>query len=537
MTQVSSPPGSRPAPGPLRTDASFLWSISGAYAGLIVLLTLTIGAYFALGWDVQTFIAAGWSLLDLRDPFGLFAQSRAAFYWPFAYPPLHAILVAVFLPLHSLVPAIPESVLARLPVIASDLGLALLLYWKTSEATGERRLARLAAMVWLFNPVTIYQTAVQAHFESEWVLLVLLAYCLAPGPEPLARDTGLRRPILSTICLAGAILVKQVAVLYAVAYWIYLAFSGRWRQAVLSALGSGAIVALVCLPFALRSPDFLYMVTAYVVEMPVQTQSALVWLLLLKDQLVNSHSSSIFLLRYATPVVAILSGLVSLLAIWRRRDLFQTGILVTVIFFLFSSKVMGYYYAILTPFVLLVLLPRGRLRLATGTLVMISWILLSPYYATWAAPENAWLYAALGTVNSAFFVWLGWQVWRQGPAVGLAKQDRPIAPRGGGDSSLLAIVSAMAATIIICTLAQPAHAVDWVTGRQDLSELLAAAVLLLVTLAVVHLQSRLLSRLVGHATGAWPLLAATMYFPLGFLQFYVGRESTRVLEALLKVLS
>ncbi|MDP3046186.1 MAG: glycosyltransferase 87 family protein, partial [Chloroflexota bacterium] len=401
MTRVTSGSSPSPAAGPLRSDAPFLWSISGAYAGLIVLLTLTIGTYFALGWDVKTFIAAGWSLLDWRDPFGLFAQSRAAFYWPYSYPPLHAIFVAFFLPLHSLAPAIPESVLARLPVVLGDLGLAILLYWKTSEVTGQRRLARLAAIVWLFNPVTIYQTAAQAHFESEWVLLVLMAYCLAPSPEPPARHTGLRRLALSTVCLAAAILVKQVAVLYAVPYWVYLALHGRWRQAIISGLGAGAIVVLVCLPFALRSPDFLYMVTGYVAEMPVQTQSALVWLLLIKDQLVSSHSSNIFLLRYATPVVAILSGLVSLLAIWRRRDLFQTGVLVTLVFFLFSSKVMGYYYAILTPFLLLVLMPRERLRLIATTLAVMSWILLSPYYATWAAPENVWLYATMGTANSA----------------------------------------------------------------------------------------------------------------------------------------
>ena len=440
-------------------------SIGGAYAGLIVLLTLTIGTYFALGWDVKTFIAAGWGLLDWRDPFGLFAQSRAAFYWPYAYPPLHALFVALFLPLHSLAPAIPESVLARMPVLLADLGLAILLYWKTSEVTGQRRLARLAAIVWLFNPITIYQTAAQAHFESEWVLLVLVAYCLAPSPEPPARHTDLRRLALSTVCLAAAILVKQVAILYGVLFWVHLAFHGRWRQAMLSGLGAGAIVVLVCLPFALRSPDFLYMVTGYVAEMPVQTQSALVWLLLIKDQLVTSHSSNIFLLRYATPVVAILSGLVSLLAIWRRRDLFQTGVLVTLVFFLFSSKVMGYYYAILTPFLLLVLMPRERLRLIATTLAVMSWILLSPYYATWAAPENAWLYATMGTANSAFFIWLGWQVWRIGPG----RVDRAAVPGNGGDGSLLAIVSALAFTVVVSMLAQPAHAVAWVAGRQDLS--------------------------------------------------------------------
>ncbi|MDO9066412.1 MAG: glycosyltransferase 87 family protein, partial [Chloroflexota bacterium] len=325
MTNVSSPSSPAPATGPLRSDAPFLWTISGTYASLIVLLTLTIGTYFALGWDVRTFIAAGWSLLDWRDPFGLFAQSRAAFYWPYAYPPLHAIFVAFFLPLHSLAPAIPESLLARAPVMLADLGLAMLLHWKTTQATGQRRLARLAAIAWLFNPVTIYQTAAQAHFESEWVLLVLVTYCLAPAPVPPARNTDLRRLALSTVCLAAAILVKQVAILYAAPYWVYLVFQGRWRQAIISGLGAGAIVALVCLPFDLRSPDFLYLVTGYVAEMPVQTQSALVWLLLIKDQLVSSHSSNIFLLRYATPVVAILSGLLSLLAIWRRRDLFQTG--------------------------------------------------------------------------------------------------------------------------------------------------------------------------------------------------------------------
>ena len=525
----------------LNEDRPFFLVTGAAYSALVACLTLTISPYFALGWDVKTFIAAGWSLLDWQHPFALYEQSRAAFYWPYAYPPLHAILVAPFLALHRLVQAIPESVLVRLPVVAFDLAMAFLLYHHIAMATSRKEAARLAAVVWLFNPVTLYQTAVQAHFESEWVLLVLVAYALASPPAQHSGRSSWQQVAVASLCLTGAILIKQIALIYAIPYWLSLWFGEKRRQAVLSGALTATLSLLVCLPFALHSQDFVFMVTSYVADMPVQTQSALVWLLLFKEYLLSSHTSAIFVLRYSTLTVAAVASLISLWASSRRKGLQEIGMLITLVFFLLSSKVMGYYYAILIPFAILVLLPRCQLRLLQTTCAMLAWILLSPYYASWAQQDNAWIYAALGTLNSLFFAWLFWRVWHWdvawtsfGGSAEAATASWRWDPAAAG--SLVTMVTALGLALVVPTLAQPAHDVPWVPGRQDLSELVAACAVFSVSVAATVPLFRLLSRTVAPARPRLGLLALTLYFPLTFMQFYVTRESTRVLELLLRSL-
>lgn len=520
-------------------DRRFLSGLAVVYAAVIVSLVLTINPYFSLGWDVQTFIAAGRSLFDAQDgPFDLYRQSRAAFYWPYAYPPLHALLVAPFLLLAGFLPFLPDAVLVRLPVVLFDLGLAWFLYDAILAATGRCHLARLAAILWLFNPVTLYQTAVQAHFESEWVLLVLLAYTRHGLPRPEATFKGgfLKGSLLAGALLAAAILIKQIAVIYAVPYWLWLWLAGRRREAFASGLLASALVALVCLPFALYSDDFLYMVTSYVSQMPVQTQSALVWFLLLKDYLVTSHTSSFFLLRYSTPIVAALSALVAAWGLRRGQDLFCIGLLVTVVFFLFSTKVMAYYYVIIIPFLLLVFLPGGRFGLLTLSFAALAWILLSPYYAPWAKQDHAWLYAALGTPNSLFLACLGLAAWRQRSGLqgkGWARGQDAATP-AWGPGRLAGVVCALGLALAVPTFFQPAHAVDWVPGRRDLSLLMVGSGLLALTLLALWPLTRLISRLAGGSHHGWAYVAAGLYLPLTFSQFYLTTESTRVLELLLK---
>jgi hypothetical protein len=61
---------------------------------------------------------------------------------------------------------------------------------------------------------------------------------------------------------------------------------------------------------------------------------------------------------------------------------------------------------------------------------------------------------------------------------------------------------------------------------------LAAVVLLATTLLLLIPLTRLLWRKVGSVRLRWALLSAAVYFPLTFMQFYVTRESTRVIEML-----
>jgi hypothetical protein len=250
------------------------------------------------------------------------------------------------------------------------------------------------------------------------------------------------------------------------------------------------------------------------------------------------------LIKYALPIIALLAALVSAWGLsnarrWEPEDggalgsLCRVGLLITLVFFLFSPKVMAYYYAILIPFLILVLLPQGRYGLLTLCFGVLSWILLSPYYASWAKPEHLWLYAVLGTLNTLFFVWLFVQA-RPGPSgqMGERAGDANALSRAGSPSSLAATVAGLSVALIVPALFQPVHAVSWISGRQDLSEVLAAVVLLATTLLLLVPLTRLLWRKVGSVRLRWALLSAAAYFPLTFMQFYVTRESTRVIEML-----
>jgi len=68
----------------------------------------------------------------------------------------------------------------------------------------------------------------------------------------------------------------------------------------------------------------------------------------------------------------------------------------------------------LFPFLIVECLPRRRADLVLAAIVATTWIALSPYYASWGDPSHWWVYAVLGTMNSLFFVWLGWKLARGG---------------------------------------------------------------------------------------------------------------------------
>ena len=239
--------------------------------------------------DVTTFIGAAHRFLDGGNPLDLYAQSRAAQTWPYAYPPLHALVTAVALlagRILSLLPlplGLPEYVWARLPALLADLGIGLVLYRIVLHRSRVVALARLALVLWLFNPVTFYDTAVQGHFESEWLLCVLLAY--------VWFDEG-RGLVPVSLALAAAVLFKQVALLFAIPLWVYMVTPAgetavspsvspsvsrtrlaRWMRLVVSGALAGLVAGAVCLPYLLYSNDFLYMNLTYVENVPVQTQS------------------------------------------------------------------------------------------------------------------------------------------------------------------------------------------------------------------------------------------------------------------------
>lgn len=509
----------------LQHRAVFFTLIAFIYTAAIILATLTLNPYFAQTWDVQTFIQTGYQIVD-NNPFDVYAQSRAAQNWPYAYPPLHALVTAIALGLGNLIRIFPDYVWARVPTILTDVGVAWLLHLIVARKTNDESLARAAALLWLFNPITFYDTAVQGHFESEWLVFVLLAY--------VWHDER-RATILPAIALAVAVLFKQVAIVFAMPLWIGMLiellhnYCHRSAVALISSLIIFAfVVILVCLPFLLYSDDFLFMNFTYVENVPVQTQSWLVAILGLTRDAPNALTSDFFLLRYQTSVTILAVLFISFIAAQRGWHLYLTATLIAIVFFLTSKKVMGYYYVMLFPFLLATLVPRRQFNLIAIVLVATTYISLSPYYAAWTNHAHWWVYAILGIVNSAFFVWLGKTLTEDGGR------------RTEGEGRRLATVGfSFFAAAVFAALLQPLIGHNGspirapiITPGIEANALIASGVLIGLMLITIAFLSRWASR--SENKLMWGV--ALLFAPLFFSVYTLTKESTAIFEIALKTL-
>lgn len=392
-------------------DARWIAGMAIVYVVAVAAAVFTLNPYFSQTWDVVTFAHAARSFLNGADWAGLYAQSRIDRYWPYAYPPLHALVIA---PLLAVGGGVPDWVWARVPPLIADLGTGLLLYAIVVRRVRRPAPARLAFAVWLLNPVTFYDTAVQGHFEAEWLFFVLLAYLLAESRRGI---------LLPTISLACGFLFKQTAIVFALPYWLWLIASqgrvggapGRLaipRQFVPASASIALfaiLVLLASLPFLLYSGDYLYMTLQYVADVPLQTQS---WLV----ALAGIFGSDFFLLRLSSLLVLFASLVISILSFRRGSSLYLTASLVTLAFFLLSQKVVGYYYVILLPFALAALVPARRFGLLTLMVAGAAYVSLSPYFASWTDPGHLAIYAVLGIANSLLWVVLFVYLWRDLPS-------------------------------------------------------------------------------------------------------------------------
>lgn len=526
----------------LQHRAVFFTLLAFIYATAIILATLTLNPYFAQTWDVQTFIQAGHQIAD-SNPFDVYAQSRAAQNWPYAYPPLHAFVTALALGVGNLLRVFPDYVWARVPTIFADVGVAWLLHSIVARKTNDESLARAAAMLWLLNPITFYDTAVQGHFESEWLVFALLAY--------IWHDER-RATILPAIALAVAVLFKQIAIVFAIPIWIALFLEifrnrrpttkdrqndsavSRQRSAIAliaSLIIFAFIVIIVCLPFLLHSDDFLFMNLTYVENVPVQTQSWLVAILGLTRGAPNALTSDFFLLRYQTIVTMLVVLFVSFIAAQRGWDLYLTATLIAIVFFLTSKKVMGYYYVMLFPFLLAALIPSRQFNLIAIALVATTYISLSPYYAAWTNHAHWWMYAMLGTVNSAFFVWLGKKVTED---EGRRTEEKSAV--GGLPSSVGFILFAAA---LFAALLQPLIANNGspirapiITPGIEVNALIAFVVLIGLMLIAIAFLSRWVS--LSENKLMWGI--SLLFAPLFFSVYTLTKESTAIFEIVLKTL-
>jgi hypothetical protein len=541
----------------LARDARWIAGMALLYVLAVGTAVLTLNPYFSQTWDVVTFAHAARSFLNGADWAGLYAQSRLERYWPYAYPPLHALAIAPLLAIGS---GVPDWLWARVPPLIADLATGLLLYSIVARRAQERPLARLALAVWLLNPVTFYDTAVQGHFEAEWLFFVLLAYLLAESRHGM---------LLPTLSLACGFLLKQTVIIFALPYWLWLIASNghaaspsaglSYRLAMLKRFIPAAasvalftvVVLLASLPFLLDSGDYLYMTLQYVADVPVQTQS---WLV----ALAGIFGPDFLLLRLSSLLVLLASVVISFLSARRGSSLYLTATLIALAFFLLSQKVVGYYYVILLPFALVAFLPARRFGLLASMVASTAYISLSPYSAPWANPNHLPVYAALGVANSLLWLALFVYLWRDLPLPLLIKEGRAadsplLAKKGQGEVKAIVLVFVSAAlfleavaTAVLQPLVNnptsPIRAPIVPPGLESnvlLASIVFAAIILAVfTFAIVLTRRRATSG--GGQTHSYlprGVFAIALFLaPLYFLTFTLTKESTTFVEIALKSL-
>lgn len=522
-----------------RSDSLFLAGLGLVYLVLTAVVVFAVDRFWSANWDVEIFLGAARSFFDGGSPFDLYEKSRADFFWPYPYPPLYAMLLAPFVWIADS-PTVAASapwatlVAVRLPVVIADLGIALLLYTIVAGRTGTRWLARLAATAWLFTPILFYQTAIQAHQESIWLLPALAAYRFMEERRGV-EEAGSRLPPFwqPALLLTLAVSLKQSAIIYVAPFGLYLLWHRRWRDLALFAVMFIAIFGGLALPFALHSGDFAYMVFQDVPNMPVQTQSWVPWLLTLESYLIEQTRSTFPLIRHASLLVLGAAGLLSIVGLARRLSWYGIGLLVTLGFFLLSQKVMAYHYPMLVPWLLASWLPARRLRPVTFILVWVSWIVVSPYFAPWAAPARLPFYATLGTLNSLVFLFL------LGMTIAGARPQREPSP-GEEDAGrqMVRWLTLLGLGFLLASLAHPLTTLRPEPGSDR--AVLAFGLLLLVltlTIALWTPVARLLERLLGLPRGERParlsgalVLAALWFVPLFFTWFTMTAEITKVIE-------
>lgn len=528
-TNIASPPA---ALSTRRSAVGFLAAVSGLYLLLTAAVVFAVDPFWSANWDVKIFLGAARSFYDGGSLFDLYHKSRAAFPWPYPYPPLYALLLAPLVWLADL-PAVATAapwaplVAVRLPVVLADVAIAVLLYVIVAERAGAPWLARLASVAWLFTPVLFYQTAIQAHQESIWLLPTLGAYTWLER-----RRTG--RLWLPALLLVLAICLKQSAAIYAVPFGLFLLWHRRWRDLLIFAALFVALFGGLALPFALHSGDFVYMVFQDVPNMPVQTQSWVPWLLTLEPYRTEQTRSTFPLIRYATLITLGAAGLLSLVGLARRLSWYALGLVLTLAFFLLSQKVMAYHYPMLVPWLLATWLPARRLRPVTVVLVWTSWIVVSPYFAPWANPAHLPFYAALGTLNSLLFLGLLGATLVAVPR----PQLEPVPGEGDAAREMVGWLSLLALGFLLASLAHPLAGLRPDPGG-DRTSLVAGILLLVLVLTVglwtpvAHAAARALDLPPGEQRLRLNrgLVAAALWFvPLFFSWFTLTAEITRVIE-------
>jgi hypothetical protein len=217
-------------------------------AGLAV--RLVIAPFVAHPFDVQAWYVVGQSLFDGTKPVWGFLEPYSYSLFLFAFPAtaafraLSGIAGSYSIPMASLDPRLnPGSpwnitvvpgplfdLLVKLPLIASDALVALLIHRLVRREAGDERLATSASLLWFLNPLVIWVSSGWGMFDTLPALFTVLALYLVLG----------RRFAYSGVSLALAVAMKYYAVVLVIPL-LLLAWRRGGRRGFAESLGGVAL--------------------------------------------------------------------------------------------------------------------------------------------------------------------------------------------------------------------------------------------------------------------------------------------------------
>jgi len=219
------------------------WTLIVLLIGLIS--RLLPSAFYAHPWDMYIWIKSG--ELGLHEINIYQFDNPVDYPWGFyAYPPMWLYWLIIAVKLGDLVGNINFKVfLIKLPIIVSDILVAIILYRLARKLGFDEKQSLLAMGIWLFNPITYFISAIWGMFDSIAVFFALLGiyYILEEKyvKAGIAIGLGTAVKIIPALILLPALVylvkgkkttvkdfvIKLVIPEYSLDFLLYLFLAGR----------------------------------------------------------------------------------------------------------------------------------------------------------------------------------------------------------------------------------------------------------------------------------------------------------------------
>lgn len=169
---------------------------------------------------------------------------------------LYEAIFAVFWWLNVNIPAFPSGIitffetnlypaLLKLPAILADFGIALLIYKLVTRNTQQAERGIFAAVLWLFNPVVWYNSAIWGQYDAVINFFALLSFYLLLS----------KKLVFSFLFLVLSLYIKASLIIF-VPVWLIVAFRQKYKfsQYLIATSCSLITIVLLSFPFSTGNP-------------------------------------------------------------------------------------------------------------------------------------------------------------------------------------------------------------------------------------------------------------------------------------------